>query len=520
MPSSWRAGVTLAAAVALTAAAAGAAAQTPLVDYETSARAAQVREGAAWRLAFRPGLQVLQQTVAQLRSTPGLSPDVLKQVDDLIAKAGGQPEPDARRTLWQAAALVNGRTWTPAEARLGSVALRSARPVWTSATETLDVQTLYPTDAPGAVGYQLNLYATEPTTSATPKKGALVKRVSAGTLATALPVSLEGVADGSYLLIAHLTDGDASTDVVQAVYVVRDLAGRAAAVRADLAAIKGHDEAKAIAEYPFALAEALNTGQREIVSYDFPAAVTRSQRIIAGLKAGRDEVRQATGLQNRAYRFAETGELVPYQVYVPSSWKPGAKLPLVVALHGANLDETNMLGRNGGDMMKKAEAHGFIVVTPLGYRLNSAYGSPRMAMLASDGGRRARSEADVLQVTALVEREYGTDPANRFLTGNSMGGGGTWWIGGQHHEMWRAIAPSAFGGVLPEDVPGLSKLPILAIVGDKDELGMADRVRASVDLLRKAGVKVDYIEVPGGTHAGAYERSVPDIFNFFQKHAK
>ena len=36
------------------------------------------------------------------------------------------------------------------------------------------------------------------------------------------------------------------------------------------------------------------------------------------VQAGRDPVRQAKGLQNRAYRFAETGELIPYQVYVPS----------------------------------------------------------------------------------------------------------------------------------------------------------------------------------------------------------
>jgi poly(3-hydroxybutyrate) depolymerase len=228
-------------------------------------------------------------------------------------------------------------------------------------------------------------------------------------------------------------------------------------------------------------------------------------------------------LQNRAYRFAPTGELIPYQVYVPSAWTPDKQWPLVVALHGANLDETNMLGRDGGRMQKLAEQHGFIVVAPLGYRLNSAYGSERgmsRAIVGDQAERRRRSEADVLAVVQLVDREYNVDPKRRYLTGNSMGGGGTWWIGGRHPELWAALAPGAYGGVLPEDVPALSRVPILAVVGDHDEVGMLPRVRDSVAVLRAGGVEPQYIEVAGGTHASAFETTLPDIFKFFENHAK
>jgi len=514
--------------VLVAALAAPAASQAPLVDYETSAKAAEVRAGAAWRLAFRPALGVLQQTVAQLRNAPGVPAATQAQVDTLVQQAGGQPEPEARRTLWRAVVLLNGQAWGPEQDLLGALALRTPTPIWTGAADKLSLDALYPPAKAAGATYSVDLYATEPTTSATPKKGALIRRVAAGRLTDRFPqpvaANLKGVADGAYLLIASVGTGAAAkAEIVQPVYLVHDLDARHAALKARLAHIAGHEEAKALAEYPFALAEAVRAGKREIISYDFPTAIARSDRIVAALKAGHDEVRQARGLQNRAYRFAPTGELVPFQVYVPSNWTPDRKWPLVVALHGANLDETNMLGRDGGRMQKVAEQHGFVVVAPLGYRLNSAYGSERgmsRAIVGDQVERRQRSEQDVLQVIRIIQGEYNIDPRRQYLTGNSMGGGGTWWIGGRYPDMWAAIAPGAYGGVLPEDAPNLGRMPILAVVGDKDELGMLDRVKASVATLRAAGVNPEYLEVPGGTHSSAYERSVPAIFDFFEKHAK
>ncbi|MBL8771693.1 MAG: hypothetical protein JNK30_09960 [Phenylobacterium sp.] len=512
-----RAAMVLGAAIS---AVAGVEARAQLVDYEPAARATPVQEDAAWRLAFRPGMQVLTQTVGQLRVG---APAVLQaQVDAMVAEAARQPEPEARRTLWRAVSLMGGRAWTPEQERLGALALRTPSQIWTGQGDVLTAELLYP--ASGPVTYALDLYASQPTTSATPKKGALIRPLARGQLESypaGIAARLADLPDGAYLLLAKLSAGSASADIVQPVYLVRDLDARYAELRRNLSGITGHEEAKALAEYPFALAQAMRAGRREVVSYDFPAAIRRSSEIVAALKGGRDPVRQATGLQNRAYRFAETGELIPYQVYVPTGWTPAKRWPLVVALHGANLDETNMLGRDGGRMQKLAEQHGFVVVTPLGYRLNSAYGSERgLAGLAGrDMTRVKRSEQDVLQVIALVEEEFNIDPGRRYLTGNSMGGGGTWWIGGRHNQMWAAIAPGAYGGVLAEDVPALAKLPIRVVVGERDDL-MLDRVRETIATLKAGGVAPEYVEVPGGTHASAFETELPEIFNFFQKHAK
>lgn len=503
-------------------------AQVALTDHETAAKAAQLQQAAEWRLAFRPSLSVLRQTVSQLRTLPRVTASERDAADEFAKQSSPQSETDARRTLMRAAALLLGQPWTPEQEVLGSLALRSTTPISTGENDQVRFEQLYPAEAAPKVDYSVELFHSEPTTSATPVKGALIKRLASGVLADRLPdqvsIDLSGVGDGTYLLISRASSGAAaSTELVQSIFVVRSLASRHAALKTELASIKSHEHAKSIAEYPFALADAIRGGKREVISYDFPKAIARSNAIVADLKAGRDDVWQAKGLQNRAYRFEETGELVPYQLYVPSSWTPERKWPLVVALHGANLDETNMLGRAGGAMQKVAEKHGFIVLSPLGYRLNSAYGSERgfsKSIVGEDTERLRRSEQDVLQATALVEKEYNVDPGRRYLAGNSMGGGGTWWIGGRYPERWAAIAPGAYGGVLPEDVPGLSKIPIIAVVGDRDELGMLDHVRASVATLESGGVKPDIVVVPGGTHTSAFDTVLPQVFEFFARHSR
>jgi dienelactone hydrolase len=517
---------------------AAAAAPGPMLDYESQQRAEQIQAAARWRLAFRPSLQVLQQTVAQLRAAPGVTPEAAATADRLLASlaapgtASTSPvpptalAPDARRTLVHAAALLAGLPWTPARDFLSALDLQAQAPIWSGEHETVSFTLQYAAPAARA-RYTLDLHRAAPGTSATPMLGERVRTLASGTLAPTLPlatsVALTDVADGAYLLVARVDveDGDTeATEIVESVHVVRDLDARHAALVAELAANTGHEEAKLLAEYPYALARAVRDGTRELVSYDFPAAMQRSSTIAAALANGRDEVRQAKGLQSRAYRFAETGELLPYQLYVPSNWSPDRQWPLVVALHGANLDETNMLGRANGQMQRLAEAHGFIVVSPLGYRLNSAYGSPRMAALASDPERLRRSEADVLAVLDLVSREYAVNPARRYLTGNSMGGGGTFWLGAQHPALWAGIAPVAFGGVTPEDTAGLAQVPMHVVCGDRDELGMLARVQDSLAVLRSAGIVPEYIEVPGGTHTGAFDTALPGIFAFFAKHAR
>ena len=511
----------------------GALAQNALVDYESSAKASRTRDNAQWRLAFRPAVPVTVQTVAQLRTAANVPANVLAEADRLTIQAANEPEADARRSLWHAVTLLQGKEWTPQQELLGALTLKPNSPISTGGRkESISLESLYPAPAVAGGHFSLELLRSGPTSSATPQKGERIKVLAQGKLDARLPrklaVNLASIPDGAYLLVATVSVGaEARGELAQSLYLIRDLPARHARLESRLQRIEGHEAAKWTAEYPFALAEALEKGTRQIISYDFPQAMARSEHIAAALAVGSDEVWQSKGLQARAHPMQGTGELIPYQVYVPGNWSSSRKWPLVVALHGANLDETNMLGRAGGQMQALAERSGFIVAAPLGYQLNSWYGSERMV----EGGsrlketpearrRRQLSEQDVLEVMALVEKEYGVDPGRRYLTGNSMGGGGTWWIGGHYPKTFAAIAPAAFGGVLPEDVPGLAQVPILTVVGDHDEVGMLPRVRAAVATLQAGGVQPQYIEVAGGTHASAYDSALPRIFEFFQQHSR
>ncbi|WP_291197594.1 alpha/beta hydrolase-fold protein [Hyphomonas sp.] len=499
-----------------------------LVDYESAAKRDEILQEAEWRLTFRPSIMVLQQSVQQILEAGSPDPDQAAASSELLEQSQKVEEPEARKLLWQARAILTGAPWTEAEAALGSLSLTTPKPVWTGNGDVLELSALYPVTALQGGIYSLDLFEAQSTSSATPTLGRKIRHLADGRfgkeLPALLPIDLTGVADGSYVVMANLKVGSktaAEGNVALPVYLLRDLDARYASVKKELATVDGHEDAKATAEYPYALAEAMNAGKREVITFDFPASLSRSKQIIADIKAGNDPVYRTLGLQHRAYRFSETGELLPYQIYVPSSWAPGKKLPLVVALHGANMDETNMLGRSGGQMQTLAEEHGFIVVAPLGYRINSAYGSERSfsGALTKDYARLKRSERDVLELTGRIRDEYETDPALQYLLGNSMGGGGTWWIGGQHPEMWAAIAPVAYGGVIPEDACGLKHVPILVVVGDQDTL-MLDRVRDSVATLKKEDVGVAYIEVIGGTHKSAFDIALSQIFDFFQQHRR
>src|SRR5690606_29643424 len=164
---------------------------------------------------------------------------------------------------------------------------------------------------------------------------------------------------------------------------------------------------------------------------------------------------RAKGDQKRTYRFAAAGADLPYRVCVPSTWNGRDALPLVMFLHGAGNDESSYLDQNNKLMVRLADEHGVILVSPSGHQ--GAYGTfirlpavfdeqaeaDKMLALVTDQSTRNNelSEKDVINVLELVLNEYPVDSARIFLTGHSMGSGGTWYLGGKYARYWRALAP-------------------------------------------------------------------------------
>jgi len=134
------------------------------------------------------------------------------------------------------------------------------------------------------------------------------------------------------------------------------------------------------------------------------------------------------------YRFEETGEEVPYAVFVPSGYDAAREWPLIVALHGLGRPYGWMMGYDG--FIDFAERDGFVVVSPLGYHRRAWYGSrgygiPHGAAREGDEGSLPDnlgelSEQDVMNVLAIAQDRYSIDKSRIYLWGHSMGGAGTY----------------------------------------------------------------------------------------------
>ena len=267
-------------------------------------------------------------------------------------------------------------------------------------------------------------------------------------------------------------------------------------------------------------------------------------------------------VQQRTYLFTDTGEQLPYAVFVSSKVSKDKKNPLIVALHGLGGDQNTMMRANA---LQLAEEGGYIMVGPMGYNSGGWYGTP--ARYNGGGGRRGAppagapaagapaagapqappagraagpggtaitdpaklheaSEKDVMNVLAMIKKEFNVDENRTYLMGHSMGGAGTMYLGVKYASIWAAIgaeAPAtAPAGMTPETFslePG-KNVPMMIVQGDMDTLVPVAGARAWVEKMKELKITHQYVEVAGGDHGSVLTTGAPDIFGFFAKYTK
>ena len=242
---------------------------------------------------------------------------------------------------------------------------------------------------------------------------------------------------------------------------------------------------------------------------------------------------RATGNQHRDYVFSATGQRMPYRVYVPSTWDGKASLPLLLMLHGAGANENTYMDQANGLLMKLAEQHDFIVVSPIGFTPLGAYGNPlrlpavfgqtaaaasqRAAVTAARQRELDLSELEVITALEVVTEEYGADRSRTFLAGHSMGSGGVWHLAARYPERWRAVAPMSGPFVDAATYPfdRIKRLPIFMTEGTGATPSL-EGSRALARYLREGGFAFDYLEV-AGDHGGMVPMVWPKIFEFFAR---
>jgi predicted esterase len=231
-------------------------------------------------------------------------------------------------------------------------------------------------------------------------------------------------------------------------------------------------------------------------------------------------------VQSRSYVFTNTGETLPYAVFVSTKVSKDKPAPLIVALRGA--------GGNPGVFMHEpaltlAEEGGYIMVAPMGYSAMANFGNPATGMGGfgrggaggTDQSKASEySELDVMNVLAMVRKEFNIDNHRIYIMGHSQGGAGALHIADKYSSIWAAVAglsPGAPGFQLDANAK-FKDVPVLLVVGAND--GFIGSVQRLDERMKSLNIPHEYVVVPGKDHGGIIMGGMTNVFRFFGQHTK
>lgn len=238
------------------------------------------------------------------------------------------------------------------------------------------------------------------------------------------------------------------------------------------------------------------------------------------------------GLIQKAFYMEEVKQLIPYHIYLPTSYSPDKPMKMAVVLHG--LGGQSAFVRANDELCDAAEKYGYIILSTHGYT-RASHGSPypmRAAFVPDDAdpANPAGFDQATLDAFPLCEKsnmdavfkvmeDYAVDKKNVFLFGNSMGSDGTYHLGQRYNTLWNAIAPCAGG---PDfrwyPVERLKNIPVLLLVGTEDS--GYDVVHELYHDLKERGIDATLTVVGGQQHGTAWVHAMDRIFKFFNDHVK
>jgi predicted peptidase len=205
------------------------------------------------------------------------------------------------------------------------------------------------------------------------------------------------------------------------------------------------------------------------------------------------------GFAARSFKSAN-GVTMAYRLFIPSAEPRKKALPLVVYLHGSGgIGDDNLKQISGGNA---TGTH--VWTTPEAQRRHPTYvlapQLPQGGQWGAPGSDALASHAEALvQLIAALTRELVVDPDRVYLTGQSLGGVGTWDIISKRPELFAAAVPLCGTGN-PARVAAARRLAIWVFHGAQDPLVPVTGSRDLVAALRAVGSPVKYTEYPEVGH--------------------
>jgi predicted peptidase len=235
---------------------------------------------------------------------------------------------------------------------------------------------------------------------------------------------------------------------------------------------------------------------------------------IRRIQEGKDNARElAKRFQAKVY-VATSGDSIQYRFLEPEGYDPDRQYPLVVCLHGrSGRGRRNV--RNVGACMPaqvlsepdtRSRYPSFLLVpqTPPDMSWGYALDDTTMAGFhrRARGGRSMGVPVDET-VIALIEditKRSSVDRDRIYVTGQSMGGAGSWYLAIKHPNLFAAIMPIC-GFASPCYADSLANVPVWAFHGEVDSGISAQFSRDMISAIKAAGGSPRYTEFEGIGHA-------------------
>lgn len=212
----------------------------------------------------------------------------------------------------------------------------------------------------------------------------------------------------------------------------------------------------------------------------------------------REQARDA-GLQDGPLAHLVTGAFVKntspeglnYQLYGNPRWKATERYPLVIWLHGAGQSGSDNEAQMGGatkpftEEANQEERPCFVLAPQC----------PDRAI-----GFRNEVAANLMKVIRSLCDALPIDESRIYLTGSSMGGSGSWYLGTENPGVFAAIIPLCGGGD-PSKAAALKETPLWAFHGDKDEDVPLERSTSMIEAIKAAsGTRAQITILEGEGH--------------------
>jgi len=127
----------------------------------------------------------------------------------------------------------------------------------------------------------------------------------------------------------------------------------------------------------------------------------------------------------------------------------------------------------------------------------------------------AKNEQAAVWLTRSAMKTYAIDSKKVVITGFSLGGEGTWFIGSRHQDLFTGAIPVA-APVAGGDAEW--KIPVYVIHSDKDDIVSYGEAKKHADAVKGKGAKLEFKTVNGLSHyqTNAYGAHVGDAVKWLQ----